>query len=189
MYWFEPVTDERMIYCQINGIGDDSENPFRNFCKRLFEAVERPEVDALVLDLRHNGGGDTFTNVPLVEGLIRSEKLQQPGRLFLVIGRLTFSAAQNTTDELERRTKAILVGEPTGSSPNFIGESTRVLLPYTNWGASISDLWWQHSMAMDYRIWTNPQLYAPPTATAFRAHRDVALETISKYRAESSTKK
>jgi tetratricopeptide (TPR) repeat protein len=187
-YWFETLAAERMIYCQINGIRDDASDPFRNFCARLFEAVERPEIDALVIDLRHNGGGDTFNNVPLVEGLIRSQKLQHPGRLFVVIGRLTFSAAQNTTDELERRTKAILVGEPSGSSPNFIGESLRIPLPYTGWGVSASDLWWQHSMAMDYRVWTNPQLYAPPTAAAFRAHRDVAMETIVRYRADLPVK-
>ena len=47
---------------------------------------------------------------------------------------------------------------------------------------SVSDLWWQHSMSMDYRIWTHPQLYAPPTAAALRAHRDPALEMIEAYR-------
>jgi hypothetical protein len=52
--------------------------------------------------------------------------------------------------------------------------------------ASISDLWWQHSMSMDYRVWTHPQLYAPPTAEAFRAHRDPALEMIQAYRAQAA---
>ena len=53
----------------------------------------------------------------------------------MIIGRDTFSAAQNTISELERRTKAILVGEPTGSSPNFIGESLAIPLPYSGWDA------------------------------------------------------
>jgi len=100
----------------------------------------------------------------------------------VITGRETFSAAQNTVSELERRTKAILVGEPTGSRPNFIGESIQIVLPKSGWITSISDLWWQHSMAMDYRIWTPPQLYAPPTAASFREHRDPALEAILAYR-------
>ena len=177
-YWFEPLAEQKAIYFQFNGVVNDGNETLREFFKRLFAAVAEPEVECLVIDMRYNGGGDTFLNVPLIEGIISSDKLNQPGRLFVIIGRHTFSAAQNTVSELERRTKAILVGEPTGSSPNFIGESVRVTLPYSQWGVSVSDLWWQHSMAMDYRIWTPPMLYAPPTATAFRAHRDPAMETI-----------
>jgi hypothetical protein len=184
MYWFEDLPDERAVYCQINGIGNMQES-FADFCERLFAAVERPEIDSLIVDLRFNGGGDTFQNVPLIEGIIRSDKLRQPGRLFVVIGRATFSAAQNTTSELERRTKAILVGEPTGSRPNFIGESLNIPLPYCGWNLSVSDLWWQHSMSMDYRIWTPPHLYAPPTAKAFREHKDPSLELIARYRARA----
>jgi hypothetical protein len=182
-YWFELLSDQRTIYCQINGIGVDNETTMSSFCQKLFDAVAQPEVEALIIDMRHNGGGDTFTNPPLIEGIIRSEKLQKPGSLFVIIGRATFSAAQNTTSELERRTKAILVGEPTGSRPNFIGESLRVSLPYSGWLLSPSDLWWQHSMSMDYRSWIPPQLYAPPTAASFRAHSDPCMDVIAAFRA------
>ncbi len=187
IYWFETLPDERLVYCQINGIGNDASESFEKFCGRLFEAVEQPDVDALVLDLRHNGGGNTFVNVPLLEGIIRCDKLQEPGKLFLIIGRRTFSAAQNTTSDLERRTKAILVGEPTGSNPNFIGESIAIPLPHSGWVVSLSDLWWQHSMAMDYRVWTHPELYAPPTADHLRQHRDPAMEAIQAYRASKKS--
>ncbi len=182
VYWFESLPEQKAIYFQFNGVGNGGSESLRDFCKRLFAAAAEPQVECLVIDMRYNGGGNTFLNVPLIEGIIRSEKLSEPGRLFVIIGRDTFSAAQNTVSELERRTKAILVGEPTGSCPNFIGESVHVMLPYSGWGISISDLWWQHSMAMDYRSWTPPVLYAPPTAEAFRAHRDPALETVWRYR-------
>jgi len=183
LYSFERISDQRLIYCQINALANDPKESLKDFCTRLFRAVAEPEVDALVLDLRFNGGGNTFLNPPLVDGLVSSEKLRKPGSLFVIIGRGTFSAAQNTSTDIERRTGAIFVGEPTGSRPNFIGENVMVPLKHTGWALSVSDLWWQHSSAQDYRTWIPPQLYAPPTAAALKAHRDPALEVIERYRA------
>jgi sugar lactone lactonase YvrE len=36
----------------------------------------------------------------------------------------------------------------------------------------------KNSVAMDYRTWIAPQIYAPPTFAAYRANRDPALEAI-----------
>jgi len=178
--WHEMLPDGKTMYCQLNGIGHGSKT-FKKYFEDLFAEIEQSKVERLVLDLRWNTGGNTFLNPPLIEGLIRSSKFRQPGNLFVVIGRNTFSAALNTTDELERRTTAILVGEPTSSPPNFVGESVQVVLPASGWPISISDLSWQTSFPMDYRVWMTPLLYAPPTAIALRAHRDPALEAIEAY--------
>lgn len=187
-YSLQLLPEQKLLYCQINGIGTDNNKSLGDFCKQLFSEAARPEVEALVIDLRYNSGGNTFTNQPLIDGIIRSDKLNQPGRTFLIIGRTTFSAAQNTTSDLERRTKALLVGEPTGSSPNFIGESIAIPLPYSGLVLSLSDLWWQHSMAMDYRVWTPPHLYAPPTAAALKSHADPAMEVIAAFREQAANK-
>ncbi|MEX0678579.1 MAG: tetratricopeptide repeat protein [Pirellulales bacterium] len=181
--WYELLPDGKTMYCQLNGIGH-GEMSFMKFFEGLFVEVEKPEVERLILDLRWNGGGNTFLNPPLVNGIIRSAKFREPGNLFVVMGRNTFSAALNTLDDLERRTTAILVGEPTSSPPNFVGESVQVVLPYSRWPISISDLSWQTSFPMDYRVWIPPTLYAPPTAEAFRAHRDPALEAIMDFLAQ-----
>jgi hypothetical protein len=79
-------------------------------------------------------------------------------------------------------TNALFVGEPTGSSPNFIGETIRVELPYSKMTGSVSDLYWQTSWPMDHRPWIAPLLYTPPTFAAYRQGRDPALEAILNYR-------
>jgi hypothetical protein len=186
--WHEMLPDGKTMYCQLNGIGHGPMRFDRYFAK-LFDEIENSPAERLVLDLRWNGGGNTFLNPALIEGILRSSKFRKPGNLFVIIGRNTFSAALNTTDELERRTTAILVGEPTSSPPNFIGESVQVVLPASRWPISISDLSWQTSYPMDYRAWISPLIYAPPTAAAQRAHRDPALEAIEAYLAAQQPSK
>jgi hypothetical protein len=128
--------------------------------------------------MRWNNGGNTFLSQPLLHGLIANKKINQRGKLFVIIGRRTFSAAQNTATFIERHTKATFVGEPTGSSPNFIGEETPFILPYNKVLVNVSDLYWQSSWPMDYRTWIAPQIYAPPTFALYRVNRDPALEAI-----------
>lgn len=186
--WHEVLPDGETMYCQLNGIGH-GEKSFQRYFDDLFQEFEQSKAQRLVVDLRFNGGGNTFLNPALVNGIIRCDKLREPGRLFVITGRSTFSAAINTTVDLERRTGAILVGEPPSSPPNFIGESVEVRFPYSGWAISISDLSWKTSLPMDYRVWISPTLFAPPTAAAFRAHRDPALEAIFDYVSRSQPSK
>lgn len=100
----------------------------------------------------------------------------------IITGRRTYSAEQNASTFFERHTAAIFVGEPTGSSPNFVGEEDPLLLPYSKITANVSHLYWQSAMPQDNRTWIAPQLYMPPTFKDYSANRDVALEAILSYR-------
>ncbi|HEY1619494.1 MAG TPA: hypothetical protein VGG25_17870, partial [Streptosporangiaceae bacterium] len=108
----------------------------------------------------------------------RSPLAARRGGLYVIIGRGTFSAAQNTATMLEERTAAIFVGEPTGSRPNFVGETIPFELPHTKVIVNVADLYWQTSWPTDHRTWIAPQLYVPVTFEAFRANRDPALDAI-----------
>jgi tetratricopeptide (TPR) repeat protein len=177
-YWFEYLDSARLVYFQYNRVQNDGKESIAKFCERLFDFIEHHDVQKLVIDMRWNNGGNNFLNAPILEGLIRCTKINQPGKLFVIVGRNTFSAAMCGATQFERFTKAIMVGEPTGSSPNFIGETVIVKLPYSRMSASISDLYWENSIAMDYRTWIAPRIYTPPTFAAYRAGRDPALEAI-----------
>lgn len=181
-YWFEYLAEHKLGWLQYNAIANDSKENFPDFVKRVAKFVNDNTVERLVVDLRWNGGGNTFLSQPLVRALIGHEKINQRGKLFVIVGRNTFSAAMNTATLIERHTNAIFVGEPTGSSPNFIGESVRVELPYSKMNGSISDLYWQTSWPMDHRPWIAPLLYTPPTFAAYREGRDPALDAILQYR-------
>ena len=75
-------------------------------------------------------------------------------------------------------TNEMFVGEPTGSRPNFVGESIPYSLPYSKATGTVSDLYWQRSWPMDDRMWIAPDLPAPPSIMAFLAGKDPAMEAI-----------
>lgn len=187
-YWFEHLPERRLVYAQINSIRDGREESLAQFSERLLKFVgERDDAEALVIDLRWNNGGNTFLTTPLVHGLVRSAKLGRRGRLFVVVGRRTFSAAQNLATYIERHASPVFVGEATGSSPNFVGEEEFFTLPYSGILANVSELLWQSSWPGDERKWIAPHLYAPPTFGHFRANRDPALEAIDDYRGRTES--
>lgn len=183
-HWFEYLPESRLVYFQFNRVGDDSRESLVQFSDRLFKFIDEHEVDKLVIDMRWNPGGNTQLLPPLIEGLIRCAKINQRGKLFAIIGRRTYSAAQNAATFIERNTKAIFVGEPTGSSPNFIGEEFEATfeLPFSKLNVNVSYLFWQSSWPMDYRPWIAPLLYTPPRFELQRANRDPAMEAILVYR-------
>jgi len=181
-YWFEYDAASKVIYFQFNRVINDPNESLAAFSERLFRFINEHDVSKLVIDMRWNNGGNTFLSRPLINRIIRSDKVDQPGKLFVIIGRRTFSAAQTTATYFERYTNAIFVGEPTGSSPNFVGEETPFTLPYSKIVANVSDLYWESSWPQDHRKWIAPQIYLPPTFAAYRANRDPALEAILAYR-------
>lgn len=181
IYWFTYLAESQTVYFQFNRVRDDPEESLAAFTARLFRFVDEHPVGKLVLDLRWNNGGNTFLELPLLHRLIGCAKINQRGKLFVITGRRTFSAAQNGASLIERHTEALFAGEPTGSSPNFVGESIPFVLPYSRLTGTISDLYWQSAWAMDHRTWIAPDLYTPPTFAAYAANRDPALEAILTY--------
>ena len=118
-YWFEYIPETRLLYFQFNQTFDDNTEPFAKFVDRMFDFARQHPIEKMVIDLRFNGGGNTVLVSPLINALIKNDNINREGKLFVIIGRVTYSAAMNTADFLERNTNAIFVGEPSGASPNF----------------------------------------------------------------------
>jgi tetratricopeptide (TPR) repeat protein len=179
-FWFEHLPAERAVYVQFNRVANKEDETIEAFARRLSEFVEANPVERLVLDLRLNRGGNGSLNRPLLLGLIKSRKLDARGRLLVLVGRSTWSAAQMLVNELERYTNAVFVGEPTGGKPNHFGDSRRITLPNSGVTVRVSTLWWQQD-ERDRRLWTAPQVAADLTSADYRANRDPALRAALAY--------
>jgi C-terminal processing protease CtpA/Prc len=132
----------------------------------------------VIIDVRRNGGGNNFLNWPLIRTLIRFEADREGRRIYVLAGRHTFSAAQNFSNQVRRFTFATFVGEPTGSSANFTGETTPINLPFSGLRASISSRYWQDSHATDTRIWIAPDIPVDLDSTSFFENEDPALDYL-----------
>jgi tetratricopeptide (TPR) repeat protein len=181
-FWFDYSPATKVVYAQVNRILNTREESLQDFGARLSAFINKNDAEKLVIDLRGNNGGNTFSGWHFVNELLYNNKINKKGHLFVITGRRTFSAAQNTATYFEHLTNAIFVGEPTGSRPNFVGDEAPIKLPYSQIQINISAVLWQSSWGVDKRIWIPPLLYTPPTFEAFKANRDVAMEAVMMYK-------
>lgn len=179
-FWFERLPGSKVVYAQLNEVGDKPDESLADFSKRLLSYVEANDVEKLVLDVRLNRGGNGSLLRPLVVGLVRS-KVNRRGGLFVLMGRSTWSAAQFLLDRLENYTEAVFVGEPSGSRGNAYGDSRRITLPNSGVTVRVSIFYWQEWHPLDARPWTAPDVTAELSSEDYRAGRDPALGAALAY--------
>jgi hypothetical protein len=87
----------------------------------------------------------------------------------------------NLCNDLERQTSVIFVGEPTGSSPNFVGETNFILLPNSRLRISCSSRYWQGVLSDDQRKWIAPQLGVKYFYSDFEKGIDPSMDAIMEF--------
>lgn len=177
-YWFKQLPEHKAVYVQFNQVQDERDETLSEFALRLRKFLDEHDVENLIVDVRHNSGGNTYLTIELLKTLIHFETTRDGERLFAIIGRNTYSACQNFVTEIDRLTDGIFVGEPTGGRPNSIGESTRVILPYSEVRCSISSRFWQTSWPTDRRIWIAPDVPVRFSSEDYFANRDPAIQAV-----------
>jgi len=175
LWWFTQIHDARTGYVQINQVQNGDSVAFEEFANRALAFVDSAHIDRLVLDLRLNRGGNGGLLAPLERGLLRRPKVNTRGRLFVLMSRATFSAAQFLLDDLQKFSEATFVGEPSGSKGNTYGDSRQLKLPNSGITVRASVYYRQDWSPTDTRQFTPPDIYAPLTLADYRANRDPAL--------------
>lgn len=164
------------MYVQYNRCRPDPTLPMERFAAQVFAAADSLGAERLVIDMRLNGGGDSRVLQPFVNRLWR-HRLNAPGRLFVAIGRQTFSSGMMNAAQLDRSTHATLVGEPTGGRPNHFGEVRSFRLP--NSGATVYHSTRRFEMLPGRDAPSlEPEVRVPVTWADYAAGRDPVLDVI-----------
>jgi len=179
-YWYQYVPNKASFYVQYNYVHNKPSHSFKDFNIELRGKISQLNVENLILDLRHNAGGDGSTYPPILKTLVQFEVSRPNGKIFVLIGRNTFSAAHNLLLDISRLTKAILVGEPSGSRPNALSEAGWFRLPYSGTWGIISSQFQQASKAEDHRIWIPPHVPVSLSSEEYFSGEDPAMKAIFK---------
>ena len=180
--WYEIRPEDDAIYVQVNQFEEEPVRPYGEFVAETIRAARNAGVSRYIIDLRHNSGGIGAWVTPFVTGLGSSE-FNEYGRLFVLMGRTTFSAAQHFLHKFEELTYAAFVGEPSGAKPSHYGDSRRVMLDNSGITLRVSTIYWHSWLANDFRDSIQPHIRASLMAADYFSGRDPVLAAAINYEA------
>jgi tetratricopeptide (TPR) repeat protein len=177
-YWYLENKQDNYFYIQLNAVAQSKSQSLSQFSGEVRQKVKQSKITNVILDLRHNSGGNGSIVPPLTRALIHFVEQDADNKLFVIVGRNTFSAAHLLLADINRLTDAIIVGEPSGSRPNHLGEAGWFKLPYSGVWGIISSQYHQASKAEDHRIWIAPHLPVTQTSRSYFSGEDAAMVQI-----------
>lgn len=175
-YWHRYVAGQRLLYIAYNACTDHRLMPFAKLVAEVKAQLDKKQVTRVVIDLRHNGGGNSRIIAPLLGVLAAHPAVTRRGKLFVVIGRATFSSAVLNTLELKQRFNAIVVGEPSGGAPSHYGEVKQLQLPSSRLFVSYATKYFKHPTMSGPVI--EPDIKVGLTHEDFAAGRDPVMAAI-----------
>jgi len=179
-YAFKYLPDSRMLYFQFNAVNNWRKDPFTEFTQRMLKTFDDnvSNIDKFVIDLRFNEGGNGALLPPLVKEFVLREKSLGKGKLFIITGNHTFSAAPNFIGQMLQYTNVITVGDIAAGSLNWCSDVQDFLLPNSRVVVNISTMCWQRGHATDNRGYYPPDCYIPTPFKDYVSSADPILDAI-----------
>jgi len=178
-YWYTYLDGGNVLYFQLNRPdNDEDELPVYDFILSMFADIGARESapERIIVDVRHNLGGWIDYAVPFSYMFLITDTCCTPGNMVVLAGRDTISAGSVFVGSMERATRAIVVGEPTGGRPyNFLGHRP-VDLPYSGLLPEVPTYRLGATDSTDGRMYIAPDVHVPERFEDVIAGRDAALE-------------
>jgi tetratricopeptide (TPR) repeat protein len=176
-HWLESLPEGDAVFVQVNQIAPDPDESMAEFGLKLRRFLADTPVKNVILDLRHNNGGNTFTYTEMLRTLV-AHSTKEGNRLYVIIGRGVYSATSNLISDLERLARPIFVGEPSSGIGNQDGDESMTVLPYSGIRAFLTSVKWQYSHPWDLRTSMVPDIPVQLMAKDYFAGKDSVMETI-----------
>ncbi|MCU7491979.1 MAG: hypothetical protein HF300_04355 [Ignavibacteria bacterium] len=153
-------------------MNDSREKTLEEFRKGLRKLL-RP-YKKMILDLRYNNGGEALKADELFRTCVNFD--MEGGRIAVLVGRMTFSAAQTFAARMDQWTHAFFAGEKTGSKPNHYGNERPFKLPFSGLRGTISSGYNQPVRANDGRMYILPEVLVPVKSEDYFSGKDPEID-------------
>jgi hypothetical protein len=181
-FWSEATKTPAGFYVGYNEVQRMSgSQTIGNLASAVTAAAAADAEKQIVIDLRNNGGGDNNTYSPLRQA-VEAVAHANPGRVSLITGRATFSAAGNFVTDLmvgKERAGIRLIGESPGGGLDIYGDVRVVTLPESKIVVLISSRYHDRAPG-DPRLALTPDVPVEVSWADYVAGRDPVLEAALK---------
>jgi tetratricopeptide (TPR) repeat protein len=176
-HWDQPLPEHDALYVQLNALSDEKDETLEQYGLRLRALLTQEAPSNLIVDLRHNGGGSTHLYPELLRTLVGFSIM--PGRrVYVLIGRRTYSAAGNLATDLEQLADAVILGEASSECCTLYASPSPFTLPFSKVGGRVATKRWSLSRKpADFRREMHPHVPVLITAKDYFAGRDPVMET------------
>ena len=186
-YQFTPINNDKVLYIEYHQCDNQSgKETVAEFALNIEEHLANIDYERYIIDLRSNDGGNNNVNRELMRVIRDSEKINKLGKLYVLIGRRTFSAAVMFANQLQMQTDAIFVGEATSQGPVFYGQPYLIELPNSKLIIGISSNHTIGGIPFDNRKSIEPDIKIEYTIEDFLNKQDPIIEKALNFKVENT---
>lgn len=129
-YVLERVPASDVLYVRVSRSQNQSDREtLASFSRRIATAMKEPGVRRVIVDLRQNTGGNFNRTEPLASAICRAKSDGEVERVYVILGRHTYSAAIVLAAQLKHDCDAVFVGEVPRAVPNRQADVGSFTLP------------------------------------------------------------
>lgn len=151
---------------------------FKEFEEKVFQTITKHSIDKVVFDIRFNGGGNSSQVTEFVVKFAKILEKKPETKIYVILGRHTFSSAILNAMDFKLITNATFIGEETSGKPNHFGEMKSFQLPNSGIKVNYSTKYFKRT---DGKVSTlSPEIKLESSFSDFDHGIDPAYEWIKK---------